>query len=77
MRASKLSQIGRLKAKNALLKKAVRAFVDGYPCREWEGILHESGCPGTHLRKDERQYPDEVCECDGDHLTALVKRALR
>ncbi len=70
--------------KAKLLKKALLLFVGGYPDRQWEHMLHEEGCPGTKLLKEERALPDpkhgddgEQCECDGDYAVALVKRALR
>lgn len=68
-------EIFRIQAKSRLLKKALRAFVDGYPDREWEGLLHEEGCVGVRHRKEERDYA--VCRCDGDFKTTLVKVVLR
>jgi len=57
------------------LRRAVRFFLDGYPDREWEGLLHEQGCPGVRDREDERE--PGTCRCDGDEQTRLVKHALR
>lgn len=64
-----------LRRHSQLRLRALHAFVAGYPNREWEGLLHEEGCIGVRHRKADRDR--EVCRCDGDYLTTLVKRALR
>lgn len=58
-----------------LTRQALQAFVESYPCGDWEGLLHEDGCPGVGLRREERD-PLDPCRCDGDYRASLVKQAL-
>lgn len=56
--------------------EALRAFVDGYPDGAWRGLLHEEGCDGTRLRREEREDEGDVCRCDGDDAEDLVASVL-
>lgn len=75
-----LETVSKQRAKIRMLKRAVKQFTEGHPedARErgWPGMLHEEGCPGVFLKVSERDA-GEVCACDGDWSTALVRRALR
>lgn len=60
------------------LREALSAFVEGYPNREWEGLLHEEGCSGVSERLIEVEDPTDArpCICDGDYNTVIVRAAL-
>lgn len=67
----------RQKNRIKVLELCLQAFIDRYPDREWEGVLHEHGCAGVNHRLEDRLDPIRYCDCGGDYDTEQIKKVLR